>query len=323
MVSSINNINSNFNQLKISPRPAEKFVQTDIAEKKPSKQNKNTFANIIGAIIGLAAPIYLIKDELSKETPTTAKSNAEIMQSFLPNCESLENTKNTVNKIMEETGLNKKGVKLNIIEGEEGVQDFKRMIEGLYKNPNAYQRRKQNNWFELFSKGANAAYFHDSNYIVVHKDLTSSIYHEIGHAMNKQKGNLFNKAIIKGLHTLPHNISIFAPIILGIGLLHKPDKNKPKPEKSKLEKTMDFVSNNVGKLTAACYLPLMAEEGMASYKGLKLASKHLPKDVLQKIAGNYTKAYITYLSAPLLVAGGVALGVKTANYIKEHGEKQN
>ena len=66
----------------------------------------------------------------------------------------------------------------------------------------------------------------------------------------------------------------------------------------------------------ASYVPLLAEEGLASIRGVKHAAKHLSPDKVSKLAMNYTKAWGTYAATAGLIAGGVALGVALAQGIK-------
>ena len=289
--------------------------QTVSTKKQKSKEIKGDLA---GAAIGLATPAYVLYDSFKKMTPEYAKDVASMFKAIMPEADTFENTKRVSAKILEETGLKAKGVKINFIDGtKESLDHLKTIISTEAKQTTAFGRRMGSNYFETFKAGANAAFFPKANEIVVNsKNLYTTVYHEMGHAMNKN-GNWFTKGLQKARAITPFGVSIFAPVFLAVGLFHKVDKTKPQEQKGAIEKTLDFVSDNAGKLTLASYIPMLAEEGLASVRGLKQAAKHLPKSTVGKLAKNYTVAWSTYAGVAAMIAGGVALGIKVANHIKE------
>ncbi|MCR5265174.1 MAG: hypothetical protein K6E29_01100 [Cyanobacteria bacterium RUI128] len=305
---------SNFSQIARTHnlQPAENIRPV----KKVTKQDIK--ADLAGAGIGLATPAYALYDSLKKLTPDGARDLAENMKDFMPEADTFERTKQVAGKILEESGLKAKGVKLNFIDNTpESLNHLREIIETEASQSHAFGRRLGSNYFETFKEGANAAFFPKANEIVVNsKNLYSSVYHELGHSMNKN-GNWFTKGLQKSRAITPFGVSLLAPVFLAVGLLHKVDKDKPQEQKGKLEKTLDFISDNAGKLTLATYIPMLAEEGLASIRGLKAAAKHLPKDVLTKLGTNYLKAWSTYAGIAAAVSGGVALGIHVANKMKE------
>jgi len=136
-------------------------------------------------------------------------------------------------------------------------------------------------------------------------------------------GNFFTKALQKARILTPFGVSILAPAALVVGLLHNVDKTKPKEQKSFGEKTADFIKNHAGLLTAASYIPMVGEEGLASIRGIKQAKKFLPKESVSKLKGNYLKAWGTYAGLALLVSAGVTAGVWISDVIKKHAASKN
>ena len=57
----------------------------------------------------------------------------------------------------------------------------------------------------------------------------------------------------------------------------------------KKEKTLDFIANNAGKLTLASYMPMLAEEALASHRGIGQAKKYVSKEILSGLKKNYLK----------------------------------
>ena len=279
----------------------------------------NAGASLAGAGVGLAAPVYTLYDSFKKLTPDAAKETAKGFQMLMPEADTLERTKEVAAKILEESGLKAKGVKVNFIDQtKESLDRLREIIQKDINPTSAINRRLNSNFYETFRFGANAGYFSNANEVVVNsKNLYSTVYHELGHAMNRN-GNWFTRGLQKSRNITPFGVSLLAPVFLAVGLFHKVDKTKPQEQKGKLEKTLDFISDNAGKLTLATYVPMLAEEGLASVRGLKAASKHLPKDVMKKLGGNYLKAWGTYALIAAAVSGGVALGVRVANNIKEN-----
>lgn len=315
---------SNFSQIVRGSQPKTVLATQNIApNKNPSRSLlRDITGNIAGAGLGMAFPVYTLFDTFNKITPADAKDMVIEMKEFCSDVDNLERTKNVAAKILEESGLKSKGVTINYIDGTpESLNKLKDIIkEATNKSMSmgkSIDKRIEENLFETFKAGANAAFFPDVNAVVVNsKNLYTTVYHELGHAMNKN-GNWFTKGLEKAKRITPFNISLFAPVFLAVGLLHKVDNNKPKEEKGFVEKSLDFISNNAGKLTFATYTPVLAEEGLASIRGLKAAAKHLPKDVIQKMSVNAMKAWSTYAGVAVAVSGGVALGIHVANKIKE------
>lgn len=298
------------------------IVPVNLSNQPPKKTFKDravsTSANVVGLGVGMAMPYTILKDTLTKTTMCDAKNTAEFMSKFMPDVDTFENTAKNINKIIKDSGLEAKGVKFHGIDGNsaESLQELKNVIGSNIKKPSKLNNRLAENYVNIFGQGANAAYFPGSKDIVVNQaNLYTSAYHEVGHAMNAN-GGFFGRALQKARNITPMGISLVAPVVLAVGLLHKVDKTKPQEEKGKVEKTLDFVSNHAGKLTLASYVPLLAEEGLASYKGLREAKKFLSPDKLKKLTANYAKAWSTYAITAALVAGGVALGIAVANGIK-------
>lgn len=278
----------------------------------------NVGSVLAGAGIGLTMPYITLTDNFTLQSPEGIKSTREFMQKLMPEIDTFENTAKNVKSILEETGLGAKGVKFSPIDkSTEGVNTLNRIINENIKSEKPLMKKLKSVYSQMFKEGANAAYCGSTKDVIVNKEsLFSSAYHELGHAKNNNSG-FASKMLCKARGISPFGVSLVAPVVLAVGLLHKVDKNKPQDQKDKVEKTLDFVSNNAGKLTLASYAPLLAEEGLASIRGVKMAKKYLSPEQLTKLSANYIRAWGTYAGVAVGVAGGVALGIKAANAIKE------
>ena len=284
---------------------------------KPNTEKHNPKAVLVGGAIGMAVPSYTVYESVKKMTTEDARSMADYMKLLMPEADTLENTKNVASKILEETGLKSKGVKINFVDGsKESLDSLSELIKNEVGQNSVFSRQMGRNYYETFKEGANAAFFPKGNQVVVNsKNLFTTVYHELGHSMNAN-GNWFTKGLQKARAITPFGVSLLAPVFLAVGLLHKVDNEKPKEQKGFVEKSLDFMANNAGKLTLATYIPMLAEEGLASVRGLKAASKHLPKDIMGKLGKNYAVAWCTYAATAAVISAGVALGVRVANNIK-------
>ena len=148
-----------------------------------------------------------------------------------------------------------------------------------------------------YTLGRNAAYFPKEKLVRINTDKISIAgFHELGHAMNDITGK-FGKFLSK----LRWPGRILAGWMGTIALFSRP-KPKDAPKSG-----FDYVKDNCGKIAFACMLPTVFEEGMASYKGLKLAKKTgLAEPLIKNMKKLYKKALLTYIGHA--TATGLAVG---------------
>ena len=80
-------------------------------------------------------------------------------------------------------------------------------------------------------------------------------------------------------------------------------RTKPKDAQRSLT---DIVEDNCGKIAFLAMMPTVIEEGIASYRGIKLAKKSgVPKHLIKNMKKIYLKAHTTYSAKALL--GGLAV----------------
>ena len=288
-----------------------------------SDNKSNVFLNVaggaVGGAIGIASPVFVAKDSIQKLTADKAKLMSAQLQSMMPEVDTFENTQRNITKLLEDTGLKEKGVKFFAHDGSAQADEaLKTILQKEINSNHKLDARMGENLFTTIKYGANACFLDGKGKnILCNTNLHSTAYHELGHALNANT-NIFSKSLVYARRALTPfaGISIAAPLVLAVGLLHKPDKSKPSEDKGKREKTLDFVSNHAGAITLASYVPMLAEEGLASIRGVQQAKKVLSPDKISKLANNYMKAFGTYAMLAGAVSGGVALGVWATNKIK-------
>ena len=176
----------------------------------------------------------------------------------------------------------------------------------------------------IFKEGNNACYLPKANKIITpDKSLQTSVFHEIGHALNNNGG-----IILKTLQKA-RPISTKVPgLILLISLFNKRKAtDKPQKNDSKIQKGADFVKRNAGILTAISFMPMVLEEGIASIRGQKLAktlvkSKDLSKDIFKKIKITNLYGFTTYSLAAIAGYIGVKLAIKVKDTIQTNYENE-
>ena len=148
-----------------------------------------------------------------------------------------------------------------------------------------------------YALGKNAAYFPKEKVVRINTDKISIAgFHELGHAMNDITGK-FGKFLSK----LRWPGRIIAGWMGTIALFSRP-KPKDAPKSG-----FDYVKDNCGKIAFACMLPTVFEEGIASYKGIKLARKSgLAESLIKNMKKLYGKALLTYIGHA--TATGLAVG---------------
>ena len=153
--------------------------------------------------------------------------------------------------------------------------------------------------------GQNACYLPETREIRINTDKISIAgFHEAGHALNDLKGKV-GKLLSK--MRWPGRA---AAGLMGYVALFQRTKPKEAPRDG-----MDVVKDNCGKIAFACMLPTVFEEGMASYKGVKLARKTgLAEPLIKNMKKLYCKALLTYIGQA--VATGLAIG--TASKIMDY-----
>lgn len=275
----------------------------------------------VGKTMGLAVggfpSAYLLYDSLKPVSDNDVRILQKAVDKIFPAIDTFDKTTETAERIIKNEGLADKGVKILITNNsEESTQKLNEILK------NEKPKSLVKNIKKLMQNGCNGCFHNTSNTVMVNDKFGfSSIYHEIGHAKHFNSKNPLMKLLTKSRNLTPMGVSVIAPIALGVAMFHKVDKTKPKQDKTKTERTLDFVAKNAGKLTLASYVPLVLEEGLASVDGIKMAKKYLSQKQISKLKGSYFKAWSTYALTALGVSMAVGMGAALKDVISNR--KQN
>ena len=234
-------------------------------------------------------------EELKTKIDKIKKTKAPNKPSVSKNIKHSE--ENLAQKIKNPQNVNIDGIKDNINK----VGDSK-LSDKIIKRDNKVKLSKQ---IKSVAEGKNAFCSPITRDIMVNTDkLSSASFHEMGHALNAT-GSKAIQALAVGRHVT----KLFIPIILAIGLLKPKKKDGEKPQ-GIIDKTTTFIKENAGKLTFAALIPTLAEEGLASIRGGKLAKQVLDPKLLKKVNKGNMLAWTTYLAGALVTSGAVAFATK-------------
>lgn len=163
-------------------------------------------------------------------------------------------------------------------------------------------------------------FFPKTNKIILpEKLLQTSVFHEMGHALNCNDGKIL-KLLQKSRY-----VSKFAPIvILMISLLNK-RKTTDEPSNNKSVRILDGIKKNAGKLTTLAMLPMVLEEGIASLRGDKIArglvkDGKLTKEILNKVRLNNVIGFATYVLSVVATVLSTKLAIKFKDNIQKKYE---
>lgn len=152
---------------------------------------------------------------------------------------------------------------------------------------------------KMVKRGDNAFFAMNSNTIGVNmKKLGTATFHEMGHAMNRNCSKVGK--LLQKMRTPAMALGALIPLI-GLCKRKKAEGEEPR---GFFDKVTTFIKNNVGKLTTLAFVPVVAEELMATAKGNKLAKKVLSPDMFKKVVKTNRFGAASYIG--VAVAAGVA-----------------
>lgn len=151
--------------------------------------------------------------------------------------------------------------------------------------------------FNDYKTGRNACFIPKTKEVLINTDKISIAgFHELGHALNALK----SKYGVKYLAKMRGPGYVIAGIMEYFAIF---SRTKPKGAPRNVT---DIIEDNCGKIAFISMLPVVAEEAIASHRGLKLAKQAgLEKTFIDSMKKLYTKALATYGGRAVL--GGLAV----------------
>lgn len=163
---------------------------------------------------------------------------------------------------------------------------------------------------EAIKAGKNACYIPKTKQVVVNLEKFGlSAFHEMGHAINHNCSKLWS-CMQKMRMPMMALSSLFT--LTALFKRKKADGEKPK---NGFDKATTFIKNNVGKLVTLSFVPIVAEELMASHRGNKMAEKVLSKDMLKKVKLSNKLGAITYVTTAVATGAAAFVASKVRDKI--------
>lgn len=158
--------------------------------------------------------------------------------------------------------------------------------------------------------GENAFAKEKGIHVNMKNSLFASLPHELGHVSNNMSKGLGRVTSFSARLAPKVNILLF-PILLGTAIF-RDKKAEGEESKTIVGKSLDFIKDNCVGISALSQVPCLAEEGLASIKGLRMSKKYVAPQEQKMLKGFFKRAFGTYVVA----AGAAVLPIFVANTIK-------
>ncbi len=295
----------------------------------------SNFKEVKGLVAALAS-----KKAIQKAGKATSSAIADEIKYLSENLsqEEIEEVSNAADKGLKTSGLYDKGVRiykfdeikyspdLKVIKynekDEEALNAVKKEIlagkSRFYYNQDNLKSRinleaDARIYAETVKLGYNAMYLAKTQAIFApNKSHQPSLFHEMGHAANRESAPLEVCRVLRGLD------KVVAPVVTGAIIL-----NNPSDKKSKKQKTFNFIENNAGKIVAISYMPTILEEAYASKSGLKIAKKlNESGDLSDKLYKTTKKTCDLGMGSYVVFALSNVLSIKAMSKVKKALKKK-
>lgn len=166
--------------------------------------------------------------------------------------------------------------------------------------------KAENESLKAVKKGVNALFSQKNRTVYLNEQFLSPGFHEMAHA----------KDYLSGLLPRLSKASKFTGRIFGLALpvfavCTKTKKETPDKKLNKWQKSVNFIRNNIGKLTALAFAPKLIGEIRANHFGTKFAKEaKLPQEILKIIKNTHRISNMSY------IAGMIILGLSSTAAVK-------
>ena len=225
--------------------------------------------------------------------------------------EQLKSLNECAEKMIKDTHLAEKGIKIVDYAGqaaESYMTNLPRNIEETF------------NTIAATANGKNAFFNPVTKEIGVNKGkLPTALFHEIGHAYNNNNSKFWS-----AMQKMRNPSMMLASTLVLFSAFSKKAEAEPGKELTTAQKAKNFVRKHAGALTALSMTPVVAEEVMASVRGVQYANKNLAKDLAKQVTKTNILGAISYIGAAVgfALASHVAIKVKDSIMEKQKAKAQ-
>ena len=141
------------------------------------------------------------------------------------------------------------------------------------------------------------------------QEAPNFIFHELGHAFNYN-----NSGVFKAMQKIRPLAMLFGTVMMVLPAFTKKAEAQDGKELTKAQKVKNFIREKSPFIAAASFVPIVAEEAMATIRGNKWAKELLSPDVFKKVRNGNLIALSTYA----VVLAAMGLSALAAKKIKDH-----
>ncbi len=229
--------------------------------------------------------------------------------------EQIQTLNQIADRVIDTSGLAAKGVKIDNVTWA-GL-NLTGLPDNIYDMVNSYS---------AVANGKNAAFLdkdaknlltgeimHTKNSIIANREkLPTALYHEIGHAFNKNNSKVF--AMMQKMRMPAMALASLIPLFCAFTKKAEAEDGK---ELTAGQKAKNFVRNNSGILATTAMLPVVAEEAMASFRAGKWANANLPKELAKKVKTGNAWGLASYAAAAIALGISATIATKVKDSIME------
>lgn len=169
-----------------------------------------------------------------------------------------------------------------------------------------------------YINGDAACYSSKSNQVFIRvSNRGLSGFHEIGHSVNYNLSPFWRT--IQKMRRPMMKVAVFLPLVA----LFKRKKVEGEKPSNFMDKSTDFIKNNVGKLTTLAFVPIVMEELKATQRGNKLARQICNPEVYKKVVKSNACGAMTYVLGVAFAGVGAYTLNKIRDFVSEPKEINN
>lgn len=269
-----------------------------------TKQKKvNGFIPKCAAAVVSSLPIMVAEEYSSSKVIPDLKKYSDLSD------DAISAVHSAAQKALKAEGLDKYGVSIELLP----ELTKKPSSKAMFSNPILQVKAGMNSLFlgqdfkTIDEYGEKISYKKNTIFLPEKKSCLT-VFHEMGHAANFNKSKLTKGLLLANAYGQK---LAFLPLLYGIFTRKsKPDENG---NLTKGQKVKNFVRDNAGAITFACFLPTLIEEGIASIRANNYARRLLPTELTKKVNKTNIMAYTTYV----VMASAFAIAAKLGVSIKD------
>ena len=141
------------------------------------------------------------------------------------------------------------------------------------------------------------------------QEAPNFIFHELGHAFNYH-----NSGVFKAMQKIRPLAMLLGVVLSVLPAFTKKEEAQDGKELTKAQKVKNFIREKSPFIAAASFVPIVAEEAMATIRGNKWAKELLSPDAFKKVRNGNLIALSTYA----IVLAAMGLSALAAKKIKDH-----